>query len=162
METHLAAHGRRRPQAPLHPGRPLRVVPPPRPRRHLTSLRPPCHGRKKLAAPPPPDLRRRHRRHHPLLVAGQEGQLLPRLRHPRPHHPPPRPSRLRPHQTQQKARRHSQIRVEEVNIFKLFRNPYKTLPTLTNLYRTPRCPVLKSSYCAGINSLRIEEHPHEP
>jgi hypothetical protein len=43
--------------------------------------------------------------------------------------------------------------------FKLFSNAYKTLPSLTNLYRTPRGPVLKSTYCVGINSLRIEEHP---
>jgi hypothetical protein len=47
----------------------------------------------------------------------------------------------------------------EFSRFKLLSNAYKTLSSLTNLYRTLRGAVLKSSYCAGINPLRIEEHP---
>src|SRR5262249_310833 len=58
-------------------------------------------------------LHRRHRRHHPLLVARQERQLLPRIRHPRPHHPPAGPRRLRSHPTQQKANPSAQTHPED-------------------------------------------------
>src|SRR3984885_14637610 len=95
VEAHLAPHGRRRPQAPFHPGRPPRVADPPLSSRHLTRLHHASDGRKKLATPPSSRLRGRDPRHHSLLVDGQERQLRPLEGHRRPHHPPVRPYPVR-------------------------------------------------------------------